>query len=287
MKAADLQLTDVEKIGHGCHSPLMLFTTVSIAAQQNTLQSLSLRWGQLSLTLCKHLMTKCTQETNCCQVWFPQLLWSILFDIGFHIPKPPSIKAHNLGYDLIAFERKEDKVNTEVWDVTESSWACSHYKSFAGLFQGLEAASDMDRDTFLVVMVGTRRHTLSSPWTNWMLSVLISMPGPALLHAIAESDGRADTSPTAVSQCICHLSIAINSSISDTCLKHIASSASHLTISSFLLLRTCSYVSFCPLASVFGSVLFNIFINDLHEEIKCPLSPFVDNTGLGGTVDGV
>lgn len=74
MKAADLQLSDVEKIGHGCHSPLMLFTTVSIAAQQNILQSLSLRWGQLSLTLCKHLMTKCTQETNCCQVWFLQLL---------------------------------------------------------------------------------------------------------------------------------------------------------------------------------------------------------------------
>lgn len=168
-----------------------------------------------SVTLCKHLMTKCTQETSCCQVWFPQLLWSILFDMGFHIPKPPSIKAHNLGYDFIAFKRKEDKVNTEVWDVAESSWACSHCKSFAGLFQGLAAASDLDRDIFLVVMVGTRRqkNSLYSSQTNWMLSVLISMPGPALLHIIAESDRGADTSPTAVSHHICRLSAVLNSNI--------------------------------------------------------------------------
>lgn len=45
MKAANLQLSDVEKIGQDCHSPLMLFTTVSIAAQQKTLQSLSARWA--------------------------------------------------------------------------------------------------------------------------------------------------------------------------------------------------------------------------------------------------
>lgn len=167
-------------------------------------------------------MTKCTQETNCCQVWFPQLLWSILFDTGFHVPKPPSIKAHNLGYDFIALKRKEDKVNTEVWDVAESSWTCSHCKSFAGLFRGLAAASDMDRDTFPVVMVGTKRQKdlLLPPQTKWMLSVLISMPGPALLHSIGESDRGAGTRPTAGSHCICHLSVVLNSNIQDTSLKH-------------------------------------------------------------------
>lgn len=44
-------------------------------------------------------------------------------------------------------------------------------------------------------------------------------------------------------------------------------------------------VSAVPQWSVLGPVLFNIFSNNIHNKIVCPLSRFADDTKLRGAAD--
>lgn len=109
-------------------------------------------------------MIKCTQETRCCQVWFLRLLWSILFDRGFQFHEPPSMKVHHLRYDFIDFQKKRGH---GTYRGISSNWVFLSLQSPRGLCSSLCPRLGVDGGQ------EDMRRTLSSPQTEWMLSLLV------------------------------------------------------------------------------------------------------------------